>query len=241
MYKVYINGIGGRMGSAAEKAIQEDAELTLLGGGGRGDSLAEAIASLKPDVVLDLTVAEVAEENATTILSSGTPAVLGTSGFSEASVARLKKIADDKNIGGIIAPNFAIGAVLMMMFAEKAATYLPDVEIVEMHHDKKQDAPSGTAQRTAEMIAAARRAAGIDYKPKVSFDTRAMDVAGVGVHSIRLPGLVAHQQLVFGGSGEMLSIRHDSLNRESFMPGVCLACKVAPTLKTLHYGLETIL
>lgn len=229
------------MGSAAEKAIENDESLSLLGGARRGDDLAEAITRLKPDVVLDLTVAEVAEENASIILSSGTPAVLGTSGFTEESVARLRKIAEEKSVGGIIAPNFAIGAVLMMMFAEKAAAYLPDVEIVEMHHDQKQDAPSGTAQRTAEMIAAARTSAGINYKPNVAFDKRAIDVAGVGVHSIRLPGLVAHQQLVFGGSGEMLSIRHDSLNRECFMPGVCLACRVAPSLKTLQYGLETIL
>ena len=241
MVRVYINGITGRMGVAAEKAVGEDPELQLVGGGGRTRDLKAAIAETKPDVVLDLTVAEVAVANAECILSSGTAAVLGTSGFSDSEVSRLQTLAKEKGVGGVIAPNFAIGAVLMMMFAEKAATYLPDVEIIEMHHDRKQDAPSGTAQRTAELIAKSIRANGATPSPNVPLAGRAFNVDGIGIHSVRLPGLVAHQQIIFGGSGQMLTIRHDSLNRESFMPGVCLACKRAPSMATLEYGLEHVL
>ncbi len=241
MTRVYINGVNGRMGQAAAAAVEKDEALTFVGGGDAEDSLADRIRATKPEVVLDFTVASAVEQNARAIIENGVVPVIGTSGVTSEIFFRLKTLAEGRGIGGIVVPNFAIGAVLMMMFAQKAAEYLPDVEIIEEHHDGKQDAPSGTAVRTAELIAQVRRQAQPDYQPRVALDDRSISVAGIGIHSLRLPGLVAHQEVVFGGHGQVLRIRHDSMNRDSFMPGVCLACRKATGLKELVYGLEYLL
>ena len=155
----------------------------------------------------------------------------------------LQKLCAQAGLGGLIAPNFAIGAVLMMKFAKEAIRYMPNVEIIELHHDRKADAPSGTAIKTLNMLAEARK-----QKPDPIVDekeilpgARGAQSEGIHVHSIRLPGLVAHQEVIFGGKSETLTLRHDSIHRESFMPGVCFGCKKVIELKELIYGLENLL
>lgn len=241
--RVLVNGANGRMGSETVRAVEADAELELAGTADVEDSLADAIASSGAEVVVDFTVPQAAAANTEAILRAGARPVVGTTGFRGDQIAALQALAAELKLGGLIAPNFAIGAVLMMMFSEQAARYLPHVEIIELHHDKKLDAPSGTASRTAELIAAARRsspapaAVGEHQAP----GARGADIAGIRVHSVRLPGLVAHQSVLFGGKADTLTIRHDSFDRSSFMPGVCLACRKAPELDGLLVGLEHLL
>lgn len=237
MIKVIVNGAKGRMGQESVKAISNDPALELVGQADRGDDLSSMISSLKADVVVDFTLASVGFQNAKTILESGARPVIGTSGFDSKSVSELRALAEQKKRGGIIAPNFAIGAVLMMKFAKEAAKYLPDVEIIEMHHDKKEDFPSGTAVKTAEMISENRTASSV-VKEEAG---RAVYHAGVPIHSIRLPGYVAHQEVIYGGVSQTLTIRHDSIHRESFMPGVVLACKKVIELDSLVFGLDVVL
>ncbi len=223
--RVLVNGANGKMGQEVVKAIQQDKELNLAGTAGKNDNLAEKIKSTQAQVVVDFTVAGSGFKNTQTIIEAGAHPVIGTTGFSLEQIDALQKIAATKKLGGIVAPNFSPGAVLMMQFSETAARYFPHVEIIEMHHDGKKDAPSGTSRKTADMIA--------DVLNKKS--------SAIPIHSVRLPGLVAHQLVVFGGHGETLTIRHDSVNRECFMPGVILACKKVVLLKELVYGLEKIL
>ena len=207
-------------------------------------SLVEAIASSKPDVVVDFTHPTVVEANVRAIMESGVDCVLGTTGLSEETLSGLAALAPDGTTL-FFAPNFAVGAVLMMQFAEKAARYLPHVEVTEFHHDKKADAPSGTAIRTARMIAAARR--GIPETPGRETENPGMEgargalIEGVSVHSVRLPGLVAHQEVLFGGQGQTLTIRHDSIDRTSFMPGVVLAIREVNSRSGLIVGLERLM
>lgn len=243
---VVVNGAKGRMGRCAVEAIGADESLELIGTLGREDSLKEALEKLKPEVVVDLTVASSAIENTRTIIESGCRPVVGTSGFTDESVAKLKKLAQDKGLGGVIAPNFALGAVLMMKLSREIGQYLPNVEIVETHHEKKLDAPSGTSLRTAEMIAEARGSRiVVANAPSQSQETipgaRGASYSGIQIHSLRLPGHIAHQKVIFSGPGEVLTISHDSIDRECFMPGICLACRKAPELAELVYGLEHIL
>jgi 4-hydroxy-tetrahydrodipicolinate reductase len=237
MIKVLVNGAKGRMGQEAVKAIAQDSELELVDQTDAGDDLSARIRSSQCQVVVDFTLASVGFENAKIILESGARPVIGTSGFDTPMVEKLSLIAREKSLGGIIAPNFAIGAVLMMKFAREAARYLPDVEVIELHHDKKEDFPSGTALKTAELISEGR---GKDIFIKED-QGRAVYHAGVPIHSVRLPGYVAHEEVLFGGVSQTLSIRHDSIHRESFMPGVVLSCKKVMTLDTLVFGLDTIL
>ncbi|MCL4127492.1 UNVERIFIED_CONTAM: hypothetical protein GTU68_063438 [Idotea baltica] len=168
--------------------------------------------------------------------------VIGTSGFSESDVVVLRELCAEKKIGGLIAPNFAIGAVLMMQFSAKASKYFERVEIIESHHDNKKDAPSGTAVKTAEMIAEAlaREIPSLDEEELLA-GARGADFKGIKIHSMRIPGIIAEQQVLFGSTGQTLSIEHRSINRESFMPGVVLACKRAKSLDKLYYGLEHLL
>ncbi len=237
MIKVIVNGAKGRMGQEAVKAVGADLGLELVGETDVGDDLSRVIKSLGAEVVVDFTLASVGFENVKRIFESGARPVVGTSGFDKKSVEELSKIAKEKKLGGIIAPNFAIGAVLMMKFAKEAAKYLPHVEIIELHHDKKEDFPSGTAVKTAEMISENRNG---NFFAKEE-QGRAVYHAGVPIHSVRLPGYVAHQEIVFGGTAQTLSIRHDSIHRESFMPGVVLACKEVMKLDTLVFGLDVLL
>ncbi len=236
MQKIIVNGAKGRMGSLAVSSIRETSDLSIVGELDIGDNLAEAISRLKPDVVVDLTAASSGFKNAMTIIEGGACPVLGTSGFNEEKAIELETALKKTGKGGIIVPNFSIGAVLMMKYAREIAKYLPDIEIIELHHDKKEDFPSGTAVRTAELIAANRPASSVREA-----DGRGVFISGIPIHSVRLPGYIAHQEVIFGGYGETLMIRHDSIDRKSFMPGVLLSCRKVVEFSGLKYGLEEIL
>lgn len=240
--RILVNGAGGRMGQEAVAAISADPELDLVGEAHRHDDLSQKIKTSDAEVVVDLTVADVAFQNASTIIAAGVHPVIGTSGFNLEQVTELQQRCNQQQLGGIIAPNFSIGAVLMMKFAKEAARYFPDAEIIEMHHNQKQDAPSGTAIKTAFMIAEGREQSPQQLQGKELLPgARGATSEEVPIHSIRLSGLVAHQQVMFGGRSETLTLRHDSIHRDSFMPGVCLSCKAVMELKQLVYGLEHIL
>ena len=242
MIKVLVNGANGRMGKEAVNAINNDAALNLVGEIDYKDDLAATIASLKPDVVVDFTAASSGFENTKTILNAGARPVIGTSGFVEAQVDELTALSKSVSLGGLIAPNFSVGAVLMMKFAAEAAKYLPDVEVIEAHSPQKEESPSGTGLRTAEMIAQARTAS-----PQITSDkelvegARGADLHNVKLHSTRLPGVVAQQTVFFGGLSETLKIEHNSQHRQSFMPGVVLACKKVVERDELVYGLEHLM
>jgi 4-hydroxy-tetrahydrodipicolinate reductase len=196
------------------------------------------------EVLVDFTLAEGAHRNALTALRCGVSPVIGTSGLGAEQVAEIRRLAEERGVGAFIAPNFAIGAVLMMLFARQAAKYLPEIEIIELHHEKKVDAPSGTAMRTLEMVREGRgeRTAARPAREEIKVEgARGGDVEGIRVHSVRLPGYVAHQECLFGGLGQTLTIRHDSIDRSSFMPGVLLACRRVRGLKGLVIGLEHLL
>jgi len=196
-----------------------------------------------PDVLIDLTNPHGVYERTKKALERNVRPVVGTTGFTDEQLAELTAIAEDKKLGCIIAPNFAIGAILMMKFAKEAAKYLPDVEIIEMHHDQKLDAPSGTGLKTAQMIAEVREAKkqGHHDEKETIPGARGADFEGMRIHSVRLPGLVAHQQVLFGGEGQLLTIRHDSLNRGSFMSGVAFCVEEVVKMEKLVYGLENII
>ena len=262
LVNVLVSGACGRMGQAVVKAVMEDPELELVGavdlkGGadagemvGLGKSgvvvqtdLAAAIQSAKPQVMVDFTRPDVVFQDACTALKLGVSPVIGTTGLSDEAKKEIAELAEKHNTPAFIAPNFAIGAVLMMLMSRQAAKYMPNVEIIELHHDKKLDAPSGTALQTAEMIREVRQSmqqGHPDEKEKVA-GARGAEVDGMHIHSVRLPGYVAHQEVIFGGLGQTLTIRHDSMNRESFMPGVVLACKKVRELTGLTIGLDKLL
>lgn len=241
--RIIINGAAGRMGQETVKAISSDPAFIVVGKTGKNDSLATAIKDNKADVVIDFTTADVALENANIIIKTGARPVIGTSGLLASEIKTLQEQCAKLKLGGIIAPNFSLGAVLMMKYAAEIAKYFSHVEIIELHHDGKLDSPSGTALRTAEMIAETLIAP--DYPAKKTRETipgaRGAAHHQIPIHAVRLPGLVAHEQIIFGGTGETLTLRHDSINRESFMPGVRLACKKVMELDKLVYGLEHIL
>jgi len=195
------------------------------------------------DVLIDLTTPEVGMSHAKTALAYNVRPVVGTTGFTKEDLKLLEQICREKELGCIIAPNFAIGAVLMMKFSQMAAKYFPDIEIIEMHHDQKLDAPSGTAVKTAEMISAVRQAKkqGHPNEKETLSGARGADFSGMHIHSVRLPGMVAHQQVLLGSNGETLTIRHDSYHRGSFMTGVKLAVETVMKQNSFVYGLENIL
>lgn len=225
--RVVVSGATGKMGQECVKAIQADNECELVSQVSRADNLEKTLVAIKPDVVVDFTTPAVVFENALTIIASGAHPVIGTTGLTPEQIIDLTQRCAEKKLGGMIAPNFAIGAVLMIRFANMAAQYYSEVEIIELHHPGKKDKPSGTALKTAEEIVKGRKLAG--QQPPVP------------IHSIRLPGLVACQEVLFGGSGETLSIRHNTIDRAVFMPGVMLACKKVLALDHLVYGLEHVL
>ena len=241
--RVLVNGAKGRMGQEVVKAVKAAADLELVDQTDLGDDLIARIKASQAQAVVDFTTAAVAFKNTCKILEAGVHPVVGTSGLLTEQVAELQQLAKDKDIGGLIAPNFAIGAVLLMKYAQDAAKYLPDVEVIELHHNRKADAPSGTAVKTAQLIAEARQEIpkALVEETELFEGARGSEVHGVRVHSLRLPGLVAHQEVIFGGTGETLTIRHDSIHRESFMPGVCLACRKVIGTQQLFYGLEHLL
>jgi 4-hydroxy-tetrahydrodipicolinate reductase len=239
---VLVNGAKGRMGQEVVRAVKAETDLRLSGEIDIGDDLGDTIRRTGAQVVVDFTQPSVAARNTETILRSGARPVVGTTGFEPGEISRLGALAAQLGLGGLIAPNFAIGAVLLMRFAAEAARFLPDVEIIELHHDQKADAPSGTAVKTAELIAE-RRAAPARAMPAAESipGVRGGRCQGIPIHSVRLPGLVAHQEVILGGLGQVLTLRHDSLSRTSFMPGVILAIRKAPQLDRLYYGLEHLL
>ena len=241
--RVLVNGAKGRMGQEVVKAVTVASDLELVDQTDLGDDLIARIKASQAQAVVDFTTAAVAFENTRKILEAGVHPVVGTSGLLAEQVAELQQLAEDKGIGGLIAPNFAIGAVLLMKYAQDAAKYLPNVEVIELHHNRKADAPSGTAVKTAQLIAEARQEIpkALVEEKELFEGARGSEVHGVRVHSLRLPGLVAHQEVIFGGTGETLTIRHDSIHRESFMPGVCLACRKVIGTQQLFYGLEHLL
>jgi 4-hydroxy-tetrahydrodipicolinate reductase len=198
---------------------------------------------VEPDVLIDLTTPEVGMYHTKTALKYKVRPVVGTTGFTKEDLIELERLCNEQETGCIIAPNFAVGAVLMMKFSQMAAKYFSDVEIIELHHDKKLDAPSGTAVKTAEMIAEVRKSKvqGHPDEKETIKGARGADYEGMHIHSIRLPGLIAHQQVMFGADGQTLTIRHDSYNRSSFMSGVKLAVDTVVKMDSFVYGLENII
>jgi 4-hydroxy-tetrahydrodipicolinate reductase len=241
--RVLINGAHGKMGRECVKAIENDAALQLVAAIGRADDLAAMLQQSQAQVAIDLTAPHAVYENALAIIAAGVHPVIGTTGLTPAQIANLEQRCAQKKLGGVIAPNFSIGAILMMRFAAQAAKYLPDVEIIELHHPAKLDSPSGTALKTADIIAEARTAA--PQQLPVARETipgaRGAFRHGVPIHAVRLPGLVACQEVLFGGLGETLRISHHTIHREAFVPGVLLACKKVVELDRLLYGLEHLL
>lgn len=261
--KIVLAGPRGKMGTEAIKMILKEQSFELVGCIDRinnGKSLNEVthvcensipiyddaencFNELNPDVFIDLTVPKIGFEHAKSALKHSIAAVVGTSGFSEEQIDELAVIAEKNKIGCIIAPNFALGAVLMMLFSKMAAKYFPDVEIIEKHHDKKIDAPSGTALKTIEMIKQTRKSKNQGHPDEYEIlkGARGGNSDGIRIHSMRLPGLVAHQEVVFGSKSQLLSIKHDSFHRESFMDGLKLAINEVSKLQNLVYGLEHVM
>ena len=240
--KVIVNGAQGKMGVLACKTIQEHPDFELVACLGRHDDLAEAITRTGANIVIDLTRADCVYENCLTIINQGAHPVIGTSGLLAEQIQTLQQGCDEKKLGGIIAPNFSISAVLMMRFAADAARLLPEVEIIEAHHPQKLDAPSGTAIKTAEVIAAARQKPASKLALKELLPgARGASHHDVPIHSLRLPGILARQSVIFGNTGETLTLTHDTIDRSSFMPGLILACQRVAQLNGLYYGLEHLL
>lgn len=262
--KVAVAGAGGRMGRQVLRAVLEDTGTDLVGAvdpaaegadagvlAGLGDcrlpvlnSLSELLAQTQPEVLVDFTIARVAAENALLAIARGVSPVIGTTGLPADRLQAIREAAEKRQVGTLLAPNFAIGAVLMMLFARQAARYMPEVEVIELHHEKKVDAPSGTAMRTVDLILEGRGERTVTRPSEEDIrvpGSRGGDRDGVRIHSVRLPGYVAHQEVIFGGLGQTLTIRHDSIDRASFMPGVIMACKRIRAHQGLIVGLEHLL
>jgi 4-hydroxy-tetrahydrodipicolinate reductase len=250
---VTIAGPRGRMGKEAVQLVKDTEHFTLISVIDHKKDVdldVPVYADIQtcfqdrvPHVLIDLTTPEVGYHHTKTALEYGVRPVVGTTGFSQEELQELKVLSESKSTGCIIAPNFAIGAVLMMKFSQMAAKYFDDVEIIELHHDQKLDAPSGTALKTAEMIREVRetKKQGHPNEKETHSGARGADIDGMHIHSIRLPGLIAHQQVMLGAEGQTLTIRHDSFNRGSFMSGVKVSVETVMKLDTLVYGLENIL
>ena len=259
MIKVLVNGALGKMGTTIINAVEKDSELKLVGGVDiaiknepdgelnevyTSSDLQVAIEKSAPDVVVDFTQPSSIYKNAQLCLNSGTNIVIGTTGLSEEQIKFLESLSKQKNVGCLIAPNFSTGAVLMMKFAQIAAQYFDNAEIIEFHHNQKKDAPSGTAVKTAQMMA--------QVKPDFTLDNCEETETILGsrggiaksklhIHSVRMPGFMASQEVIFGGKGQTLKIIHDSHDRECYMPGVIMAIKHIAKTKEFIYGLENIL
>ena len=244
MIKVGVLGARGRMGSEVVKAVTEATDLELVAALDLGDSL-DALVANGAQVVVDFTTPDSVMANLEFLIGNNINAVIGTTGFDDARIAKIKSLLSTSKSGVLIAPNFAIGAVLMMEFATKAAKFFESAEIIELHHPNKVDAPSGTAARTAELMSKSRKEAGLAPMPdatSTSLDgARGATVGDIPVHSVRLRGLVAHQEVLLGGIGETLTIRHDSIDRVGFMPGVLLGVRQVVTHPGLTFGLENFM
>lgn len=263
MIRVMVCGAYGKMGLEVLKAVYNDPQLSIVGavdiksdfadighligveqlGVIVGNDLETVIREAKPQVIVDFTIPEAVMSNIRIAIKNGVCPVVGTTGLSAENMNEIRALCEKHKVSALISPNFSIGAILMMRLSQEAAKYLPHVEIIELHHDQKLDAPSGTAIRTAELIAQSRGY--LKQGHPAEFEkyegARGGELSGIRLHSVRLPGYVAHQEVIFGGLGQTLTIRHDSISRESFMPGVVLACKKVLTLEGLVFGLEHIL
>lgn len=241
--KVAVLGAKGRMGQEVCRAIENEKDLELFVALDLGDSIEKMKGA---DVMVDFTTPEAVMSNIESAIEMNIHAVIGTTGFTSERLKAIEKLLESKkNIGVLVAPNFGLGAVLMMQFAAKAAQFFESAEIIELHHPDKADAPSGTATRTAEIISDARDKAELGAMPdkttKSLDGARGAKVSGIPIHSVRLRGLVAHQEVLFGDKGELLTIRHDSLDRTGFMPGIMLACRKVSENPGLTVGLENYL
>ncbi|CAB4599246.1 unannotated protein [freshwater metagenome] len=242
MINVSVLGAKGRMGAEVVKAVAAEPGMSLIAALDIGDSLEQLIGS-GTHVVVDFTTPDSVMANLDFLVKNGINVVVGTTGFNATKLASLEDLlSQNPSVGVLVAPNFAIGAVLMMEFAAKAARYFESAEIIELHHPDKVDAPSGTAARTAELMSDARKAAGLTAMPDAT--TTALDgargskVGDIPIHSVRARGLVAHQEVIFGGLGETLTIRHDSLDRVGFMAGVLLGVRSIVSKPGLTHGLD---
>ena len=265
--KVLVCGAAGKMGQAVVRAVFAEAGVKLVSAVDRSGNpkigtdiglicglneigvklsgdLKEAISKTQPDVMVDFTMPEIVIVNAQLALKSGVRVVIGTTGMTKDDISELSKIAKQNAIGAIIAPNFAIGAILMMRFAKEAGKYFEYAEIIEMHESKKLDSPSGTSIKSAEIMATGRKEFNKGTLKGKEIITGARGAIGSGnipIHSVRLPSLVAHQEIILGGIGQTLTIRHDSYDRTSFMPGVLMSIKKVMEIDHLIYGLENII
>jgi 4-hydroxy-tetrahydrodipicolinate reductase len=242
---VGVIGAKGRMGAEVCRAVDEAVDLSLAAAIDVGDDIT-SFAAAGVQVAVDFTQPDAVMGNLEWCIGNGVHAVVGTTGFDDERVAQVRSwLGESPGVGVVIAPNFSVGAVLMMRYAAAAAAYFESAEIIELHHARKADAPSGTARRTAELIEQSRRAAKSAPMPDATTTAlpgaRGAEVDGVRVHSVRLDGLVAHQEVLLGGHGETLTIRHDSLDRLSFMPGVLLAVRQVASRPGLTVGLENLL
>ncbi|MBE0446690.1 MAG: 4-hydroxy-tetrahydrodipicolinate reductase [Actinobacteria bacterium] len=259
MIKVVVAGAVGKMGREVCKTVLDDPETELYGvvdmneiGKDIGEllgrpavgihvsNLRQALSDGEAVVLVDFTHARVVMDNIRLAVKSGVHMVIGTTGLTEENMAEIKKLCADNDVNAIIAPNFAIGAVLMMKFAEMAARYMNRAEIIELHHDQKRDAPSGTAVQTAKLIAPKIKGPKVESE-EILEGSLGGNYENVRVHSVRLPGLVAHQEVIFGGVGQALAIRHDSIDRTSFMPGVLMAVKAVSEYPGVTIGLDKIM
>ena len=243
--KVAVLGAAGRMGQTVVRAVEGAPDLELVAAIDAGDDLA-TLAEVGAQVAIDFTIPAVTEVNVHALVDAGIHVVVGTTGWTDEALARVRDhLADRPGVGVLIAPNFALGAVLAMAFAAKAARWFESVEVIELHHPDKIDAPSGTARHTAAAIAAARAAAGVGPVPDATSESldgaRGASVDGIPVHSVRLRGLVAHEEILLGNAGEQLTIRTDSFDRVSFMPGVLLATRQVGSRPGLTVGLDQLL
>ncbi|WP_394942158.1 4-hydroxy-tetrahydrodipicolinate reductase [Psychromicrobium sp. YIM B11713] len=237
--RIAVLGAKGRMGQAAVAAVQNASDLELVAALGRGDSLEELVTA-GAQLVIDLSVPDASEANVRFAVTHGMHAVVGTTGWDEAKRKSLEELlAAHSGIGVLIAPNFALGSVLATHFAAKAAKYFDSVEIIELHHPEKIDAPSGTAIRTAQLIAESRDGRTAPDATSKSLDgARGAQVHGIPVHSVRLAGLYAHQEVLLGSVGEQLTLRHDSFGQASFMPGLLIGVRTVSSRPGLTYGLD---
>ncbi len=242
MIKVVVNGALGKVGKTVVTAVTNEKDMVLLKGLDVEDDINKYLKSNKVDVVVDFTRPESRMENVKAILSNGAHAVIGTTGFTDDDLKQVSKWCAEYKKNIIIGPNFAIGTIFQMYFAKIAAKHFDTAEIVEYHHDQKVDFPSGTAVKTAQLMAEERDAFNLNTKDKVANieGARGGDYHGIKIHSVRLPGMVAHQEVIFGSAGQYLTLRHDVTSRESYMPGVLLSIREVISRPGLTYGLEGI-
>lgn len=217
---ILINGANGKMGRTAVAAIDAEKDLRLVGCTTRGDDLCATIQKSSADVVIDFTTPAAVFENTKIILNAGARPVVGTTGLTPEQIKTLSALSIEKKLGAIVAPNFSIGAILMMRFAKEASRYYKHADIIEYHHPQKKDKPSGTALKTAELMHDA--------------------ISEVPIHSVRLPGVFANQQVIFGGPGETFTLQHNAIDRTTMMPGLFLCCRKVTHLDHLIYGMENL-